>query len=147
MTKKWDNDILVGTALIIHNQAWLSPLLLPDFVLFWRHEKVISAPSKKYFIFVVRFPENIVVYIHQKRRADNTQNYTQINRLFVVLKKKMYLLFATSRSVFAQMHNCSDASAICGVFLYYSYSTHVRVYAHSVGWFKFSDHATFQNTT
>ena len=55
------------------------------------------------------------VYIHQKTRADNTQNYTQINRLFVVVKKKMYFL-ATSRSTFAQMYNCSDASAIYGGF-------------------------------
>ena len=46
-----------------------------------------SATSEKYVLFVVRFPENIVVFIHQKRRADNTQNYTQINGLFVVLKK------------------------------------------------------------
>ena len=67
----------------------MSQLLLPDFVLFWRHEKVISAPSEKYVLFVVRFPENIVVYIHQKRRVDNTQNYTQMNGLFVVVKKKM----------------------------------------------------------
>ena len=43
----------------------MSQLLLPDFVLFWRHEKVISAPSEKYVLFAVWFPENIVVYIHQ----------------------------------------------------------------------------------